>query len=173
MDLVASPSVMDWLTICVAIYAAVVATGALALEVRRWFESGPQLSIQIMQNMQSFNLTSLNPTDNYLLANVINRGNAPTTITHFILVDYGTWFMRIRSKEGWTAIVKPGVSGTLPHTLQPGEIWTGMARQNAELEQRIAGGWLHVVIFASHSDKPFVQRVRRRVEVLKDAKEAD
>jgi hypothetical protein len=29
-------AVTDWLTIIVAVYAAVVATGALALEVRRW-----------------------------------------------------------------------------------------------------------------------------------------
>lgn len=29
-------------------YAAVVATAALALEVRRWIESGPRLSLSLM-----------------------------------------------------------------------------------------------------------------------------
>ena len=40
----------DW-QVWVAVYAAIVATGALFLEVRRWFESGPRLYLMASTNM--------------------------------------------------------------------------------------------------------------------------
>jgi hypothetical protein len=164
--------ITDWWTISIAAYAAIVATGALALELRRWFESGPRLSIQVMPEMKTFNMPGTEG-NTYLFTNVANRGNAPTTITHFALCDYGSWFRRLRSKSIWTAVVPhpspPGIPSNIPHTLQPGEIWCGMARHDSELKNRMAGGQLHVIVYASHADKPMYKRVRLRAKPPEDA----
>jgi hypothetical protein len=39
---------VDWWQEGASIYAAIVATGALFLEIRRWFESGPRLKVTII-----------------------------------------------------------------------------------------------------------------------------
>ncbi len=88
--------------IAVAAYAAIVATSALVLEVRRWFESGARLKIHIMPEGKTVNMPGTEDKT-YLVATVTNRGNAPTTITHFALRDYGDWFGRLRSKPLWTS----------------------------------------------------------------------
>jgi hypothetical protein len=94
---------MDWWTIVVAAYAAIVATGALALEIRRWFESGPRLSIRVMPEAEMVPaIDSKNAT--YLLAVATNRGNLPTTITNFALLDYGSWRGHLRRKHTWAGI---------------------------------------------------------------------
>jgi hypothetical protein len=151
----------DWWTVIIAAYAAIVATGALFLEVRRWFESGPRLAIQVKPEMELVEEREGHDDDLYLLANVTNRGNAATTITHFWLADYGSLIRRIRSKPKWTAIVKPGVAWSqVPYTLKPGDVWTGLARHNDDTRGRMEGRWLYVMIRASHADKPLSKRVR-------------
>ncbi len=120
---------MNWLTIAVAAYAAVVASAALALEVRRWFESGARLKISCMPNAKTINVPGTEGAA-FLIASVANRGNAPTTITHFALYEYKNWFDRLRSKPAWTAVIvnpaPPGALVGLPCVLQPGEVWTGI-----------------------------------------------
>lgn len=85
----------DWWTIGIAAYAAIVSTGALFLELRRWFEAGPRLNIHVMPEAKTFNIPGTEKNI-YLLATVTNRGNTPTTITHFVLSDYETWFNHLR-----------------------------------------------------------------------------
>jgi hypothetical protein len=46
-----------------------------------------------------------------------------------------------------------------------------MARYKHELGRRIEGGLLHILIFASHSDKPIMKRVPRPAKPPKEAKE--
>jgi hypothetical protein len=151
----------DWWTVIIAAYAAIVATGALGLEIRRWFESGPRLSITVMPQGTMVGLPG-EEGSSYLVAIVVNRGNAPTTITHYALFAYGTWLSRLRSKPTWASIVIAGETfSPLPNLLQPGEVWTGMARHNREIENLIDSGNLYVVIYASHTDRPTMKRVRR------------
>jgi hypothetical protein len=165
----------DWWTIIIAAYAAIVATGALALEIRRWFESGPRLSLHIMPKTEMINAPGTEG-NTYLFATVTNRGSAPTTITHFELCDYGSWFGRLRSKPTWRSLVlhphpSPHVSN-LPAITQPGQIWQGMALYEHDLEKRIEGRWLYVMIHASHTDKPTSKRVRRPAKPPKDPEAA-
>jgi hypothetical protein len=163
----------DWWTIGIA-YAAIVSTGALFLEIRRWVEAGPRLNIHVMPEAKTINLPGTEK-NTYLLATVTNRGNAATTITHFVFRDYETWFNHLRSKPVWTAIVPD--PHPHPHArqmsqpLQPGERWTGMALHHEELKRRMDGGYLYVVIFASHTDKLISKRVHRLAKPPQDAKE--
>ena len=149
----------DWWTTIIAAYAAVVATGALFLEVRRWFESGPRLSITVMPKTKAVNFPG-EEGSTYLAAIVKNRGNAPTTITNFALLEYGSWLSRLRSKPTWAVIIAAGpVFNPLPKVVQPGEVWSGLTRHDDELGSRIEAGNLYVVIYASHTDKPHHKRV--------------
>jgi hypothetical protein len=166
-------SEMDWWTSIIAAYAAVVATGAFALEVRRWFESGPRLSIHIMPKAQMYNLPGADDRT-WLFATATNRGNAATTITHFGLRHYRSWFDRIRSKPAWRGVVvhpHPAAHvSNVPKTIQPGEIWQGGVLHD-ELKNPIDEGLLYVEIYASHSDKPALKRVRVPAEPPADAEQ--
>lgn len=168
--------ITDWLIIAVAAYAAIVATAALALEVRRWFESGPRLNLHIMPEAEINGLPGTKG-DTFLVATITNRGSAPTTITHFALCDYGTWLRRIISKPIWNGIViNPQPKGSppiIPTMLQPGERWMGMVKYDdeGELKSKIEAGQLHVMIHASHADKPTSKRVKLRPQPPKDAEE--
>lgn len=156
----------DWLIIAVAAYAAIVSTAALALEVRRWVESRPRLYLSVMPvgKMVGHGVTD---EKEYIVVNVTNRGFTPTTITHLSFQDYENWFNWFRFKPKWAAIVpKPEISGSrpsLPKLLQPGEVWTGMARydEDGEIARRRDRGFLYVAISATHADKPVLMRVRK------------
>jgi hypothetical protein len=152
----------DWWTIGIAAYAAIVSTGALFLELRRWFEAGPRLNIDIIPEAETFNIPGTDG-NTYLLVTITNRGNTPTTITHFVLSDYGTWFNRLRSKPIWNAIVPDPDphprARQMSQLLQTGERWSGMALHDDELKRRMNAGYLYVLIYASHADKPIKRRV--------------
>lgn len=154
----------------IAIYAAIVATSALALEVRRWFESAIRLTVNLMPEAKM----SDDPTDRtYLAVFVVNRGSAPTTITHFALYEYPSAWARFRRKQSWSAIVlrpaPPGTPHNLPQQVDPNVQWTGIAVYDDELMERRKRGHLYVAISATHSDKPALKRVPRPVQVPSDA----
>lgn len=65
----------DW----IAIFAVIIASGALALEIRRWFESGVRLSVSVMADAQLAGGLEEDDAE-YLGVFVVNRGNTPTTI---------------------------------------------------------------------------------------------
>lgn len=46
-----------------------------------------------------------------------------------------------------------------------------MALHHEELKRRMDGGYLYVVIFASHTDKPISKRVHKLAKPSQDAKE--
>lgn len=153
---------IDWSTIAVAGYAAIVATAALALEVRRWFESGPRLHVSLMPVGRL--VGDDDDEADYLVANVTNRGSSPTTITTFGLMDYETRLSWLRRKPRWHGFAPrpelPGSTPSLPKFLQPGERWTGVVKYNEDLAKRRDLGFLYVGIYASHSGKPAVARLR-------------
>lgn len=97
----------DW----AALYAAIVATGALFLEVRRWFESGPKLNLGVMPEAQLASSAGV-AQETYLVVNVSNRGASPTTLTHFSMVHYDSWWRRF--------LDKPSRSMVVPHPFPQG-----------------------------------------------------
>lgn len=148
----------DW----VAIYAGIVGTAALALEVRRWVESGPLLYISHMYPGQT--IGGPNEDKTYIFVNVTNRGNAPCTITHMLIFDYGNWWNWLRRERVMQAIVpQPGLSGpqsSTPHHLEVGRTWIGGAIETPDLRDRIAKGRVYVGIASSHRNREFMRRIR-------------
>ena len=148
-------------TDAVAIYAAIVATGALALEIRRWFEAGPKLALTVIAKARIYG--GIAPDESqYLSVRVTNRGDRPTTVTNFGLLQYESRYKQYQNQSSRSAIiVQPeGEWGPpLPHVLQPGTEWTGMAKYNDDLVEWAKTGKLYAAIHSSHARKPIVRKV--------------
>jgi hypothetical protein len=149
-------------TVYVAGYAAVVSTGALFLEVRRWFESGPRLRLKVMPEAQLISGGRKDPNE-YLFVWVTNVGSASTTITHMVLHQYRNVFQRLRRRPYSSAFVpRPEPSGGIgiPMSLAPGAIWQGVAEYDQDLREMADSGHLYVGVACSHRSREFMKKVR-------------
>jgi hypothetical protein len=148
--------------------ALFVAVCAFILELRRRFDEGVRLSVNIMPRAKLFG--GVQDANTYLSVIVTNRGSAPTTITHFLLFYYpnqlalylprwsGRWLKWLRPRPSF--IANTGTPGPIPYFLELGKNWFGMATYTPDLEQMIQSGRLCVGIVGSHSDKTLFKRVR-------------
>jgi hypothetical protein len=153
--------------------SACVSAGLLALQVRRWADEGVRLSLIVMADAVFFG-GNRQDENTYISLTVTNRGSAPTTITHMILYHYPTWYARylpnritgrLKNQRPRTLIVpNPSPSnagGQLPHMLEPGRYWLGVAKHTPELSGWIDTKALYVGVHGSHRDKPILSLVRR------------
>ena len=148
-----------WVAI-IAAYAAIVATAALALEVRRWAEARARLVLNVSPDM----VYAHDQNGSYLVADVVNRGRLPTTITLFRLDVYDNWWKALlRKRTGHSGIItNPSPAGgptNLPSVLAPGEQWTGVANQTDDLMEWAKMKRVYVVIYASHRNKSYIRRI--------------
>jgi hypothetical protein len=152
-----------------------IAACAFVLELRRWFDEGVKLSMNMMPGAILVGGGVKDP-NRYLHITVANRGTSATTVTHMVLYNYPTrlslflsrlplsLFKRPRFLWRWferhgaeTFIVK---TDQVPHVLESGRTWQGRATQSPDIDKMIMGGRLYVGIIGSHSSKPFIRRVR-------------
>ena len=170
----AEKEILDSWEVGVAIYAAVVATGALFLEIRRWFESGARLAVSVLSETELINVPE-EENNVYVDVTVINRGSASTTITNLYLYVFDNWWQRLRCRPSTAAVAhNPSALGEaerLPKELGPGGVWHGLALHDENFKEWIRSGQLYVVIFASHTDKPIMRRVRPMPKPPADAEE--
>ena len=148
-----------------------VALCVFVLELRRWFDEGVRLSMSVMADAKF--LGGVQRDDKtYIAITVTNRGSAATTITHMVLYNYpslvGLWlpkrprFLNRWLKRYWPeTFVVNTVQQPLPHVLEPGRNWHGMAVHTPKLEAMIKAGRLFVGVIGSHSDKILWRRIRR------------
>ena len=153
--------------IWVAIYAAIVATGALFLEIRRWVESGPRLHLTTSPNMQI--LPSIDEKS-YVMVFVSNRGSVATTITNLGLRRYDNWWEKFRKKPSEDLIIThPTIPGTdvgkLRHVLKPGSIWMSAMDQDHKMTERLNSGRFYVAVYVSHRNSPIVKRLPKLSQV--------
>ena len=155
---------MSWEpTDLIAAYAAVVASAALLLELRRWFESGPKPYLSASADMR-FAGQGDGVRDRFIMVQVANRGDLATTITHLVLQRYTTPLARWRNRPRETSIVPLPTLGReqqLPFTLEPGRRWVGMALQDEAIQAVLDRGELWVEIYASHRERPLRTKVLR------------
>jgi hypothetical protein len=147
----------DW----IAILALALSCGALALEVRRWVESGPRLHLSVMSDGK---YTGDEEDHTYIFVTVTNRGSAPTTIQYFTLHTFDDWISRLRNRPSWSAIVNsPAWLGQIPFEVGTNKTWRGGARYNQDLESHRKSGKLYVGVGASHRDRSYYKHVRPKV----------
>jgi hypothetical protein len=152
----------DW----IAILALLVAGGALALELRRWFESRARLSITVMADMVEI------PDDDGRAKGaliVYNRGQAPTTIRNLVLVGYRSPLHRVAGRTTFNGLVpNPGFNFPdpgVPHRLAINDSWMGRFYYNEMLTRARQQKQLYAGVYATHRKRPYLIRVRTPAEV--------
>ncbi len=139
----------DW----IAILALIVASGALALELRRWFDSKPRLLLSVMGDAKTF------PHDDgaeKFAITVINRGSEPTVLSHMVAYTFPTWWRRRRFRPSATWFIP---ERTIPFELGVNKHWVGIGPYDANLRAARDRGELYVGVVATHSDKNFLIKV--------------
>lgn len=127
----------------IAAYAAVVATGALALEARRSFDSRVRLLIQSAINVQTaFDLAKPIPRLN-LVVSIANIGVRPVTVTGLFFADYASYLKALR---GIGQKYAPITRCDLPKLLMPGDRWTASVAQSEEVKQACKRGTFYVLV---------------------------
>jgi hypothetical protein len=146
----------DW----IAVLALVVAGGALALEVRRWFESGPRIHLGLMAD------AIVIPDDDDLpkfALTVTNRGTIPTTITSMVAFMAYSQRQRFFGDFYFTAIVN---KLDLPREVPSNQRWTSVTPYSDKISAGRKKGHLYVGVRVSHTDKYFLIRVPPEIKPL-------
>ena len=135
-------------------WGAVVSTIVLAWDIYKWKTAGAKLKITASTNMESYNIPEYEGKK-LITANVSNLGDRPTTITIIALVFYKSKFHKLLKKSNKVFILPiPSTAQPLPFVIQPGEIWTGVGEQSADVKEMALEGLLEWQVFHSQSKKP-------------------
>lgn len=154
----------DPATFWIAIAALGISAAALALEVRRWMESGVKLSVACAADMVIvYAGEKPDPRKQYLTVDVANRGDMPTTITNLGMVIFPSRFGKLRNRASQHFLCPwPSKAQPLPFLLEPGARWSAQVRQGHEIEEALENGTLWALVFATHSEKSAMARITRR-----------
>lgn len=148
----------DW----IATYAAVVATGALFLEVRRWVESGPNLAISVSANMQVFSNGEIEEKD-LTIVTAVNIGDQPITLVALGLHEFeSNWHALFRKSKANYIIPYPQFSGSqvnLPAILTPGQQWKGFIRRRDDKIKNMQDGNHWVAVHVASRDRAFIKAI--------------
>jgi len=153
----------EFLTLCVAIYGAVVATAVLIWDVIKWARGGPRLAVRVtagMAQVQRGFFQTGGPHKAVVLFNVYNEGDAATTITTATYMVYrNRWdaFWR-RGAERAFAIVT--IDPELPRKLEPGEQWLGTTEESDELTGLIRDRVVYAEVYQAGRAAPHRVRLR-------------
>jgi len=140
------------------IIALLLSGAALVLELRRWIEGKPNLSLSVMAEAKTF------PDDDgrkKLVMTVTNRGSLPTTITQMVAFYSRSPIHKLFSRYFSTGIVNnPSQIQPIPFEIDINRMWHGVLYYNEELLKVRKKGQLYVGVFASHMKQPTLIRVR-------------
>jgi hypothetical protein len=146
----------------IAIYAAVVATSAFALNFRTWFEKRVRLNLTIIVDAALMGGSKLDDEGGLIALTVINRGGQTTTLTHLVVLKFDNFWRRWRTRPSRSFIIpNPQVAGTgiIPSELDAGKKWTGIARKRPDIVPDLQDGKHYMGVYASNRDRPYLIRI--------------
>lgn len=160
----------------VAVYAAVVATSALLLNLKAWFDSGVKLKLSLMPDGMTIGGGPDYDEENLIILTVTNRGDAPTMITTMVLFEMTSWWQRWRIRPTTSYVIpNPQLKGyphNVPHELEPAKRWTGVIRRREDIIPDLQNGNFYTGIYANHTDRPYLVRIpKKKVGLPKGTKE--
>jgi hypothetical protein len=79
----------------IAIYAAIIASVALGWQIFTWLRNGPRLRIRAFPNEVLLGRAHAPDDRLHIVLNVVNVGNAETTLTHMLLICYPSLWHRL------------------------------------------------------------------------------
>jgi hypothetical protein len=152
----------------VALYAAIVSTSALLLNLKTWLDSGIKLKVSLIPDGLIMGGDPQFDEKDLIIVNVINRGDAPTMITNLILMEMPTWWARFRKRAArYFVVANPQLKGyphNVPSELGPAKTWTGVVRHRQDVIGDIRNGHFFVAVHASHRDKPYIRIIPKAKE---------
>lgn len=144
----------------IAGYAAIVATAVLLWDIYKWKSSGAKIYLSVLIELHRF------PTkeDRFIRVTATNTGDRPTTISVFGFLYYENWFSFAKSFlpliQGKPDKFFSHDSYNLPYVLKPGDLWTSRPIEDKKIQEMAKEGLLVFAIYASHTEKPTIKRVR-------------
>lgn len=162
----------------VAIYAAIVGTGALLLNFKSWLDSGVKLKLRLIPDGMIIGGGPNVDERELVILTVMNRGDASTEITSMVVLEFNSFWdlWRLRSKNSY-AITNPqhkGYPPNLPSDLAAGKRWTGSIRQRPDLIPNLHTGKFYAGVYTTTRDRPYLVRIpRSKGTVLKDITKID
>jgi hypothetical protein len=162
----------------VAIYAAIVGTGALLLNFKSWLESGVKLKLRVIPDGMIIGGGPELDEKDLVILTVMNRGDASTEITSMVLLEftsiYQRWRLRAHKSYAVTNPQHRGYPANLPSDLAPGKRWTGSIRQRPEIIPDLRTGVFYTGVYTTTRDGPYLIRIPKRKDtLLRDAKRID
>lgn len=143
----------------VAILALIVASAALGLEVRRWFEDRARIELSVMEDMITMPVDDRRPK---LSLTAINTGGRPTTITHFVIRGYKSQVHRFFGRTQTHALVLNNEYGQLPKKLNQADMWTSYMVYNSDTQEFRKRNALSVGVICTHKRKPTLFKVNKK-----------
>jgi hypothetical protein len=106
----------------VAWIGALTGVAAFALSIWKHFRDGPRIRLSVARDQNRYDGLPSKYIGDYCVVTVSNVGNAPTTITRYVIrcadrfIDYAL---------GWgdIAMLEPGGKDETPFELGPGAVW--------------------------------------------------
>jgi hypothetical protein len=154
----------------VAIYAAIVGTGALLLNFKSWFDSGVKLKLSVIPDGMVIGGDSEMDERDLVILHVVNRGRASTMVNSMVLLEITSWwqFWRLRPKTSYV-VTNPQYKGypqNIPADIEPGKKWTGIIRQRPDLIRSIHTGDFYTGIYTTDRDRPYLIRIPKKKDQL-------
>jgi len=141
-------------------WGAVIATLALAWNIVVALRAGARVKVRATPNMMIMPRQPVTGDRRFIFVTAVNRGSAPTTITHFLGFHAASVLHLIRrNREHFAVNTGGGLGLHLPYVLQPGQEWQGMADQQ-ELAESFRGGFLFVGVQHNQRNRAVYVRVR-------------
>jgi hypothetical protein len=143
----------------VAWWGAILATIVFVWDIYKWWTAGPKLRMAVLTGMESINIPQYDGKT-LISVNVSNYGDRPTTITNLAFVYFTNLWRRFQHRaERAFVIPSPSDAQPLPFELKQGNLWNGVAIQDAEVEKMAKEGLLYCVLYHTHSERPLYRRV--------------
>jgi hypothetical protein len=159
----------------IAIYAAIVGTGALLLNFKNWLDSGARLFVTMIPQGMVIGGGPEVDEKGLIIINVTNRGAATTMITGLTLHEFPTLISRWRDRPTKSYVVaNPQLLGrppNVPSDIEQNKSWTGIIRERLDLIPALRSGTVYVGVHASHRIKPYMLRIPKPKPKSADTKE--
>ena len=141
-------------------WGAIIATLALIWNIVGAIRSGARVFVRVNPNMKVFPEDPITKGKTYISVTAVNRGNSPTTITHFCGFYTESFWNHLRKKRhNFIINAHPSTGNPVPYVLAPGEEWCNLADQD-DIQDKAGKGYLYIGIIHNQKKRPIYVRVK-------------
>jgi hypothetical protein len=147
----------------ISIYAAIVSTVAITIQVRNYFASGVRLHLSLIPDGQTIGAGPEIDEEDLVILTVTNRGTAPTMITSMVVLEFSSFWQRVRLRSKRSAMIPhPELKGYPPNTpseLPPAKNWTGVIRKKGPNVPDLTTGRYYAGVYVNTRNRPYLKRI--------------